>query len=224
MSKAIIEEKAVKEFTVQEVRHLTDTAYVLRFDRNGMAFKAGQHLLIGAKGDPEPREYSIYSGENEDYIEVLIKEVEDGHTSKLLKNLTPGAALNVHGPNGFFMTNAKPPTGKKFLFIASGTGISPFHSFIKTYPRSNYKVIHGVRTKNEAYDKDHYNEGSFVACTSRDESGDYYGRITDYLLEQNFEPDLLVYLCGNSNMILDAIDILTAKGLKYEQIFTEVYF
>lgn len=69
-----------------------------------------------------------------------------------------------------------------------------------------------------------YKNGKYIMCTSRDDQGNFYGRVTDYLLENDFDMNTEVYLCGNSNMILDSIDILTAKGISNQQIFTEVYF
>ena len=56
------------------------------------------------------------------------------------------------------------------------------------------------------------------------EEGDYIGRLTDYLLETELDPDSQVFLCGNSNMIFDAMDILRARGIPQKQISTEVYF
>ncbi len=76
----------------------------------------------------------------------------------------------------------------------------------------------------EAYDIKDYTAGRLKACTSRDTSGDFEGRLTDYLLEAELDTDRLVYLCGNSNMIFDAMDILRARGIPQRQIFTEVYF
>ena len=72
----------VELFSVLSVRDLTESTYILRFARKGMAFKPGQHLVVGIPGSGEYREYSIYSGINEDFLEILIKEVDDGLVSK----------------------------------------------------------------------------------------------------------------------------------------------
>jgi ferredoxin--NADP+ reductase/benzoate/toluate 1,2-dioxygenase reductase subunit len=77
---------------------------------------------------------------------------------------------------------------------------------------------------DEDYDGKDYRPGSITLCTSRDEKGDFSGRLTDYLLETELDPEYQVYLCGNSNMIFDAMDILRARGISQNQIFTEVYF
>ena len=80
------------------ITDLTDSTYILQIDKKDMEFEAGQHILLGRENDPDQREYSIYSGSDDEYLEVLIKEVTDGKVSKHLKNLKPGDMLNVEGP------------------------------------------------------------------------------------------------------------------------------
>jgi ferredoxin-NADP reductase len=150
--------------------------------------------------------------------------VDDGSVSKKLRKFAPGDLLEINGPYGFFMYNTQPPGFKKFMFIASGTGIAPFHSFAKSFPDADYKIIHGIRTIDEAYEKSDYQTGSYLSCTSRDDHGDFNGRLTEYLKTADIEPDRMIYLCGNSNMILEAIDILEKRGFSGNNIFTEVYF
>jgi ferredoxin--NADP+ reductase/benzoate/toluate 1,2-dioxygenase reductase subunit len=214
----------VKPWVVSEVRDLTEAAYVLRFSRNGMQFRPGQHLVAGIMNTKDSREYSIYSGIHDDFLEILVREVDDGIVSKKLRKLAPGDTLEINGPYGFFMYNTQPPSFKKFLFIASGTGIAPFHSFARSYPNADYKIIHGIRTIDEAYERSGFPPDSYLSCTSRDENGDYNGRLTEYLKTAEIEPDRMIYLCGNSSMILEAIDILEQKGFSGNNIFTEVYF
>ena len=211
-------------FVAKGVRHLTDSTYVLRLSRNGMQFNPGQHLVLGLPGSSELREYSIYSGIHDDFLEVLIKEVDEGMVSRQLKTIKPGDQLELRGPYGFFLTKSALAESSRLLFISSGTGIAPFHSYIRSYPESDYQVIHGVRKIEEAYESGDYINNRFHVCTSRDASGNYTGRLTDYLLEADLDTDRHVYLCGNSNMIFDAMDILRVRGFSQRQIFTEVYF
>jgi ferredoxin/flavodoxin---NADP+ reductase len=214
----------VKPYRVLEVRYLTDASYVVRFTRNGMNIRPGQHLVVGIYGNQDAREYSVYSGKDDDFLEILVREVENGLVSKNLHLLKEGDNLEINGPHGFFMTNAQPPGSKKLLFIASGTGIAPFHSFVKSFPGAGFTLIHGIRTIDETYEKETFKSGRYIACTSRDNKGDYQGRLTGYLSQLELERDVIVYLCGNSDMIFEAIDILHKKGLSNAQIFTEVYF
>ncbi len=211
-------------FVLEQVRHLTESTYVLRFSRNEMQFLPGQHLALGLPGAKELREYSIYSGVHDDFLEVLIKEVDDGIVSRQLKNISKGDEILVRGPRGFFLTPAAVSKPGKLLFISSGTGLAPFHSFVRSYPDSDYSIVHGGRNISEAYDLEDYKKELFTICTSRGDKGDFPGRLTDFLLQNELDPKARVYLCGNSNMIYDAMDILHAKGLPQKQVFTEVYF
>ena len=92
-----------KIYRLQQIRtfNRSDT-YVLRFDRNNMHFRAGQHITLGIPGNNQVREYSIYSTEYDPLLEVLIKEVDTGLVSKQLKKLIPGELLEVDGPFGYF--------------------------------------------------------------------------------------------------------------------------
>lgn len=209
---------------VQSIRHLTDTTYVIRMDKNNFEFRSGQYLSLGLPDDVNTREYSIYSGANDPYLEVLIKEVEEGDVSVTLKHTKPGQALNVAGPYGFFTLRDEDIEQKEFLFLATGTGISPFHSLVRSYPNLNYKLIHGIRNTQETYEKENYSEGRYLAATSKDPKGDFHGRLTEYLQTLNISPNTLCYLCGNVDMIHDAYDILQNKGIAVDQIHSEVYF
>lgn len=212
-----------KIYRIQEIRELTESAFILRFDRHGLNFMAGQHILIGLEGSSELREYSVYSGEKDDFLEILVKEVETGMVSKQLKKLKVGDPVQVESAVGFFRIN-KEDIDKKLLFIASGTGIAPFHSFIKSYPGINHTLLHGIRYSHEAYESESYEDFRYISCVSKDQKGVFHGRVTDYLKQNRIEENTLVYLCGNSDMILECKDLLEEQGISNESIYTEVYF
>jgi len=210
--------------SVLGTRHLTKSTYVIRIEKDGIDFEAGQYISLGLPGTSEKREYSVYSGSNESYLEVLVKEIDGGMVSKQLKHLQPGAKAEMDGPFGFFTLGTEQRKGKKVIFIASGTGIAPFHSFINSYPSVNYNLIHGVRYSDEAYDSETYDPERYHLCTSRDNRGNFQGRITDYLIRHPADKTADYYLCGNSNMIHEVYDILKDQGVEAGQIHAEVYF
>lgn len=211
-------------YRVLDIRILTDSTFVLKLPKSRFKFEAGQHISLSIKGDYQSREYSIYSAEEGENLEILVKEVEGGYFSPKLKHLKKGDLLEIHGPFGKFGLDKKRHETRKHVFIASGTGIAPFHSMIKSNPGLNYRLIHGVRYANEAYEKEHFDSEKFVLCTSRDDSGDFRGRVTDYLKQTEFENDTSFYLCGNSDMIFDAMEILKEKGFERDNVNVEVYF
>ena len=214
----------MKKHKVKEVRHLTDSTFVVKLERNNVHFQTGQFVLLNCKDLVDHREYSVYSGENDDFLEVLVREVEGGKVSGKLKKLKPGQELGVDGPFGFFRFDPKSFESQKFLFIATGTGVSPFHSFARTYPELNYKLVHGVRFGDEAYDHQHFKKEKVTLCTTGDETGDFIGRVTDSLVGEKIDADTNCFLCGNSEMIYEVFDILTGKGIPVSNIFSEVYF
>lgn len=210
---------------ILNVRELADSAFILEMERKGMKFEPGQHVLLGKAGDIHHREYSIYSSVDDEVLEVLVKEVADGEVTKVLRKLKPGDEVEVQGPFGFFtIEDEYLNNGSSFLFIASGTGISPFHSMVKSIPGLNYKVLHGIRYADAAFESDEYESGRYVSCTSRDEKGDFHGRVTDYIKQNQFDNNTHCYLCGNFEMIRDAMDLLEAKGIPQDHLHAEVYF
>lgn len=211
-------------YKVLDLRQLTENTFILSLPKSRFKFVAGQHISLSIKGDYQSREYSIYSAEESDNLEVLVKEVEGGYFSPKLKHLKIGDMVEVHGPFGKFGLDEKKRDTHNHVFIASGTGIAPFHSIVKSNSVLNYSVILGVRYANEAYEIEDYDRKKFTLCTSRDEKGDFYGRLTEYLKQVEFEKNTCFYLCGNSDMIFDAMEILKTKGFDRESVTVEVYF
>ncbi len=209
---------------VISIRNLTESAYIIQMERRGLAFRAGQHVLLGKAGSIHNREYSIYSGEQDEFFEVLVKEVDEGLVSKQLKRIKQGEELQLEGPLGFFTIAPELLQQAKFLFVATGTGIAPFHSFVMSYPQIDYRLLHGVRYTNEAYERDHYDSKKHILCTSGDKKGDFAGRVTDYIRQNPVDPDTHCYLCGNFNMIHEVFDLLEKQGLPPENVHAEVYF
>lgn len=211
-------------YRVHHVRPLTPSAFVLRFDRLGLAFEPGQHIVLGLRGASAMREYSIYSAAAEEFLEVLVREVPGGVVSPALARCRPGDELSLEGPHGLFVTEPGARAGSKFLFVGSGTGIAPFHCLVRSYPGIDYLLLHGVRTLEDRFDSAVFDRSRYVSCTSREAGGDYAGRVTRWLSGHDVDPSWQCYLCGNSDMIYEAFSILRKAGVPREQLHAEVYF
>ena len=211
-------------YKVLNIKNLTENTFVVKLPKSRFKFIAGQHISLSIEGDYQSREYSIYSAEEGENLEILVKEVEGGYFSPKLKHLKAGDMVEVHGPFGKFGLDIKRENTHKHVFIASGTGIAPFHSMVKSYPELDYQLIHGVRHFEEAYEREHYESDRYVLCTSRDKNGDFNGRVTDYIKQNEFDENTSFYLCGNSDMIFDAMEILKEKGFDRDSVNVEVYF
>jgi ferredoxin/flavodoxin---NADP+ reductase len=148
---------------VVSVTGLSDSAFVLRVERNRLEFRAGQYVVLGFSGERIAREYSIYSSEHDPYIDLLIKEVDQGVVSRRLKRLRPGDILDVSGPFGFFILSDRVIHDRQpVVFVATGTGISPFRSFILSYPNIDYTLLHGIRHRSEAYHMGDYDPARYI--------------------------------------------------------------
>ncbi len=212
------------EVRVLSNRPVGPGCFVLTFERAGISFRTGQYLSLGIPGQREQREYSIYSGEGDPQLSVLVREVPEGLVSRRLAKLVPGDGLHVDGPFGYFTPDTALKSGGPLLFLATGTGISPFHSMVQTHPHLNYTLLHGVRTCAElALEEDFLGE-NLVACVSREDGAAYRGRITDRLKDLTVPPESHAFLCGNCDMIYEAFDVLRGFGIPSDRISTEVYF
>lgn len=206
---------------VLDNRRIGPHAFVLRFERRDLDFAPGQYLSVGLAGDLNIREYSIYSGSKDPFLEILVREVEGGMVSQRLAQLKTGDMLRVEGPFGFFTLE----TGPVFM-VASGTGIAPFHAMVRSSAVADFTLLHGIRSEDECYGADEYPQKSYIPCISQTANKGYHGRVTDWLLQHPDQPSngTGCYLSGNCDMIYDVYDILRKRGISSEQIRAEVYF
>ncbi|HIN87228.1 MAG TPA: oxidoreductase [Nitrospinaceae bacterium] len=181
-------------------------------------------MNLGVKGTGINREYSTYSGKDDPYIEFLIKDVSGGLVSPALRKLAIGTEVDIHGPYGSFTLDPEKINTSSYFFLGTGTGIAPYHSYIRSFPNLNYQVIVGIRYNSERYDQQDYESSRITYCVSREKGADLQGRITDYLKNFKVIPNHMFYLCGNNHMINDSYELLREKGASGHQIFTEAFF
>jgi len=214
----------VHDCKITNVHHLTDSTFLLTFEKPNFEFASGQHIIVSLTGDLHDREYSICSAEEDPFLQIIVKEIKNGYFSPLLKKVNVGDILKIRGPHGRFCLDYISVQNKPIVMIATGTGIAPFRSMYNSYPNLNIRIIHGVKNSKEAYFKEEFNQ-NYSLCTSSDNSSDsFHGRVTEYIINLDFASDSMFYLCGNFNMIYDVQNILTSKGHNLNSIFTEVYF
>jgi ferredoxin--NADP+ reductase len=205
-------------------RTLTDNVFVLRFEKKQFQFTPGQYLVVHIPGSAHCREYSIYSSADKPYLEILVKEIQNGVFSNALKMLEVGNTIEFDGPFGFFVLPFDSIFLNKYMFIATGTGISPFNSIVNTYKINNYTLLHGVRFEMESFEKSNYDNSKYLLCTSGDNTGQFHGRVSAWIRHNSIDTKQMYYLCGNANMIEEVTEILISKGVPVENIKTEVFF
>lgn len=215
----------VKSFKVLENRILCEGTHCLRTERPASTIRAGQCFSVGLSSLGINREYSMYSAANDEFVEFLIRVVPDGVVSPWLAKCAVGDLVEIGGPYGDFCLAEDDVKTRDFVFIATGTGIAPFHSFIRTFPSLEYRVYHGIRHEVEQYDIGDYDTSRYEAAISRPTNGTIVTqRVTDLIENANLSNESLYYLCGNQKMITDVIAILLKRGIPGGSIFTETFF
>lgn len=148
------------ELTVSEIIAENDHTKTLRLTAPGHSlppFLPGQYLSLTVQidGVRTSRPYSISSSPTQTaYYDLTIGRVQDGFVSNyLLDEVKVGDTLSTSGPLGNFYYN---PLfhGKKLVFLAGGTGITPFMSMIRTFTDQNLDLdillFYGCRSVKDA--------------------------------------------------------------------------
>lgn len=204
--------------------------YILRLDKNGINFNAGQFFSIGHEKLGINREYSVASSSDKNYIDFFIREVEGGSFSGELRKLKKGDKVKILGPYGEFYLRSFNPDAN-FIFFATGTGIAPFVSLIDTHKIINYTIFHGIREFDDFYNLkklNNYNLAISRESIDQNKSDKFQnikkGRINQFVKNLTIEENMLFFLCGNSLMVSQIYDELINKKVKQEKIFTEIFF
>ncbi|PLW82372.1 phenylacetate-CoA oxygenase/reductase subunit PaaK [Kineobactrum sediminis] len=146
--------------TVAGVQPETDNAIRVSFTvpeklRDHFRYKPGQYLTLQSELDGEPvrRSYSICSGVHDPAIEIAIKRVEGGLFSNFANDsLREGDTLEVMPPQGNFHVELDAQRSRNYLFIASGSGITPVISNIRSIlaeePGSCVTLLYGNQRSN----------------------------------------------------------------------------
>lgn len=221
MYQNIIPETVACRVVANEVVALN--VHYLTFERP-FDFESGQVLSLTIDSQIPPRLYSIASGVNEDYLGVLFDVKPEGMLTPLLAKLKQGDMVYVSLPYGSFLGNTDPA-----VWIATGTGVAPFISMVKSGMGENKTLIQGARSINEFYFSNLFQavDGlKYVRCASQDNFDNVYGgRLTAYLRETPSLPlNEKYYLCGNPLMVNEVRDLLIERGVPFDNILSEIFF
>lgn len=220
-------------------------------------FKPGQYLAVGLPGsaprseraeaednppaDPNKlimRAYSVASSSVvREHIELYVGLVRTGALSPRLMALRPGDTLWISKRCKGMFTLAEVPEEFNAVLIATGTGVAPYMSMIRTEvasgPKRRFAVFHGAF---HSVDLGYHSELTTLSSISdrfiyvptlshpQDEKKPWPGHTgfvqsawQNGILEKAWggrptPQDTHVFLCGNPLMIDDMLGLLTAEG------------
>jgi ferredoxin-NADP reductase len=210
---------------VRTVIFSSDTLFELQLERGDVPFEPGACVALFS-GATESRPYSIASGTGEEVLRFLIRRIPNGIVSNWLAERKPGDLVKVSVPFGWFRPG-RSAGGERSVFIATGTGIAPFLSHLRSKPpRLPELCLYGVCRQAEAFSLDELQRTANVRlAVSREEiDNHFHGRVTGLLEQVPLAADIHYYLCGLDTMIDETSRWLENHGIDYTQIHREIFF
>ncbi len=208
---------------VTSIKEIVPDVCLLTFKKK-WHFMAGQVVGIALEGGDDPRMYSLSGGTDDKDGEIIFDIKPEGALTPRLAKLKVGDKLFVSEPFGEFIANEEPA-----WWIASGTGVAPFASMVRSGFVKDKRLIHGGRFAYSFYFENEFKRSlgeHYIRCCSQENGeGLYSGRLTAWLEAQTDLPEnIRYYICGNAEMVVDVRDILIRKKIPFENIHSEIYF
>ncbi len=149
----------------------TRTIRCTRVDGPLPPFRAGQFVsvVVEVDGVLTSRPYSVSSAPGVDHLDLTVRELPGGFVSpRVARMLRPGDELDTTGPEGHFYVEPL-IDGDHLVFLAGGTGITPFASIIRQaaadgWPR-HITLLYGCRTPEEQLFAEEF--AGYAAATDR---------------------------------------------------------
>jgi ferredoxin--NADP+ reductase/benzoate/toluate 1,2-dioxygenase reductase subunit len=207
------------ETTVLASRALSETGFALTLDRHDIHFRAGMLLTIHSPDPTEDRDYTIASGEQDPHLQILYRYIPTGRLTSRLVQLQPGHPVRLSAPYGRFTLQ---DPHRPIVFVATGTGIAPARSYLRSHPTLDLTILHGARNPEDLFYATEFAHCQYHPCLSRHPDSPQH--VTTLLESLPLPPDAHFYLCGAYEMIFDATQILTSRGIPPTHIFTEAYY
>lgn len=233
--------------TLLEKTEIAPEVYLLKFsypEQEDWTYKAGQYMIFHIpkeeKGHPARRLYSISSSPLEkDHVDFVIEIIPNGLGSTFVKELPVGETATLQGPAGLFTYKE---SDNDIVFLATGTGIAPIYSMIKTLLETNsvsdkkLKLFWGMKYEKDLYFLEElkelaekYANFTMKICLSREEKSDkphcLIGRVTHGLeeMDQGTMNAYDYYICGGPKVVESLKEYLSEKNIPSGQVHFEKF-
>lgn len=167
-----------------------------------------------------------------DRVDIIVKKNPRGlMTPYLFEQARPGDKVTLVGPYGDFYLR---PGGSPCVWIAGGSGLSPFlgmiHDLIDDKITRPVHLFYGAVLPGDLYYVDLFNDLArrnpwfrFTPALSGEERTDScldYGLVTDVVAKYVSDASASEgYLCGSPGMIGACLKVLTEKGMRRDKIY-----
>lgn len=239
--------------SVSDVRKETEHCISVAFEipdalKKKFSFLMGQYITLKIKinGEELKRTYSISSSPVlEQEIRIAFKRVKNGKVSNyLFESLKKGDMVEVMAPMGNFHSNINPSDPKNYLLFATGSGITPIFSILKTVlfsgPGSKVFLIYSNRDESSIIFKrkleelqEQYQGRLKVLHLLKNPSGLHEAELTGVLTTEKTEELLKkntdirsfheFFICGPSGLMQNVKTVLEKLSVPGESIHLEYF-
>jgi ferredoxin-NADP reductase len=243
--KMIVDRYHPKEMKLRlvEISEETPSTKTFRFERTDGSlppFRPGQYvnLFVDVDGVLTSRPYSISSSPKDETLDLTVQQKPGGFVTRyLLNELQVGDELKSTGPEGHFYYEPL-IDGMDLVFLAGGSGITPFVSMIRTLLKEGdgpkIQLIYGSRIPEdvifgEVLSKladEHSNLDYSLVISEPPEGYSGFSGLLDAKLIQDQVGDLegkTFYICGPNVMYDFCLKALDELGVPPYKIRREVY-
>lgn len=223
------------DFEVRLVRRMGNDVYWVQLDPLDElpSYSAGQYLMLEL-GDGSLCPFSIASSPLQDVLELHIRRLP-GHdeADKIISHLKHRNKVRLQMPFGrCLLTESSRPAA----FIAGGTGFAPFHSIIKTALMNGDQrpllLYWGAQTASDLYMLDEPTEWAesadnltYVPVLSGIDP-DWQGRKGfvhhAFMLDHDDLTNMDIYVAGSEPMVMSVYQDLLDRGVKKEDIHSDI--
>jgi NAD(P)H-flavin reductase len=201
-----------------------------------LIYKPGQYVSIKV-AENRINAYSIAGNDGPNKFMILVDTSPGGPGSIFFDNLKVGEEISYLGPFGVF-TFKDEDDARELIFLGTGSGCSPLKCILDAALKEKniqkpITLYFGLRNPSDIFWQDYFKKLSEehpnfkfkLALSKPDEAWQGpTGHITD-LVNTDFADmnGYSAYLCGNKEMIEQANNILTSKGIPKEKIYYEKF-
>lgn len=193
---------------------------------------AGQYINLQYKG--VTRSYSIANANENDGIELHVRNVPNGQMSSLLfDGLKENTLMRLEGPCGtFFIRDSERP----IIFLAGGTGFAPVKAMVEHLLQSESKrdiyIYWGMPAAKDFYSNlpvewsTAFNNVHFIPVVSgNDEAWSGRKGFVHHAVMEDFSglESFDIYACGSPLMIDASKRDFTAKNLSVDNFYSDAF-
>lgn len=228
--------------TLTERIQLSEKFIHLKFELvepHTMEFAAGQYASISMPDGQSRRSYSMcHSPSNTHGFELMVDTSPGGIGSVYLDNLKIGEQIMALAPLGRFTVLPIWEKTSPIVFVATGSGITPFRSMIQSLfeggqTQRDMTLFWGLRHVKNLFWQDEfqryaqqYPSFKFHPTISQPEVEWplCVGRVTDCLTIHQLPADADYLICGNATMIQDVTTKLEQMGVTKDRLHFEKFY